>query len=89
AALPARLREAELAGLVHRVDRERWLGAAAARRLQLTLRELGATGPITPARLRERTGLSRKHLIPLLEWADRQGWTVRRGDRREPGPRLA
>ncbi len=88
-ATPALLREAELAGLVHRVDRERWLGATAARRLQSDLRNLAATGAITPGRLRERTGLSRKHLIPLLEWADRQGWTLRRGDVRVPGPRLA
>jgi selenocysteine-specific elongation factor len=88
-ATPARLREAELAGLVVRVDRDRWLGAAAARRLHLELRELAGEGEITPARLRERTGLSRKHLIPLLEWADRQGWTLRRGDIRTAGPRLA
>lgn len=86
---PARLREAELAGLVVRVDRERWLGAGAARRLHSMLRELAAAGEITPARLRERTGLSRKHLIPLLEWADRQGWTIRRGEARVAGPRLA
>jgi selenocysteine-specific elongation factor len=88
-ASPARLREAELAGLVFRVDRDRWLGARAARRLHLELRELAGGGEITPARLRERTGLSRKHLIPLLEWADRQGWTLRRGDYRTAGPRLA
>lgn len=88
-ATPARLREAELAGLVFRLDRDHWIGAGAARRLQTVLGELAATGEITPARLRERTGLSRKHLIPLLEWADRQGWTIRRGDTRIPGPRLA
>ncbi len=88
-ATPARLREAELAGLVIRVDRDRWLGAAAARRLRLELQELAGEGEITPARLRQRTGLSRKRLIPLLEWADRQGWTLRRGDIRTAGPRLA
>ncbi|HSE28098.1 MAG TPA: selenocysteine-specific translation elongation factor [Gemmatimonadales bacterium] len=85
----ARLREAELAGLVLRVDQDRWLGAAAARRLQVLLQELAGTGEITPARLRERTGLSRKYLIPLLEWSDRQGWTLRRGEARTAGPRLA
>lgn len=88
-ATPVRLREAELAGLVFRLDRDHWIGAGAARRLQTVLGELASTGQITPARLRERTGLSRKYLIPLLEWADRQGWTLRRGDVRTAGPRLA
>ncbi|HJS46972.1 MAG TPA: selenocysteine-specific translation elongation factor, partial [Gemmatimonadales bacterium] len=61
------LLEAEQAGLVHRVDRQRWLGALAARRLHSILQELAGEGEINPARLRERTGLSRKYLIPLLE----------------------
>ena len=34
------------------------------------------------ARVRERTGLSRKFLIPLLEYADRAGVTRRVGDAR-------
>ena len=83
------LHEAEQAGLVHRLDRRRWLGVLAARRLHSILQELAGEGEITPARLRERTGLSRKHLIPLLEWSDQQGWTVRRGEGRQAGPRLA
>ncbi len=48
-------------------------------RLSLVLRDLG---PATPASIRERMGRSRKWLIPLLEWADREGLTVRTGDRR-------
>jgi selenocysteine-specific elongation SelB-like protein len=32
--------------------------------------------------LRDRFGLTRKYLIPLLEWADRRGITERRGDAR-------
>jgi len=43
---------------------------------------LRLTGPATPATLREQLGLSRKWLIPILEWADREGLTVRDGDRR-------
>ncbi|HJS46641.1 MAG TPA: SelB C-terminal domain-containing protein, partial [Gemmatimonadales bacterium] len=69
--------------------RQRWLGALAARRLHSILQELAGEGEINPARLRERTGLSRKYLIPLLEWSDQQGWTVRRGEGRQAGPRLA
>ncbi len=48
-------------------------------RLVAALRTLG---PATPAAVRERLGRSRKWLIPLLEWADREGLTVRDGDRR-------
>ncbi len=48
-------------------------------RLVAALKELG---PSTPAALRERLGRSRKWLIPLLEWADREGVTFRDGDRR-------
>lgn len=46
------------------------------------LRELGQQGLITPGQLRDRLGLSRKFLIPLLEWADFKGVTVRVGDGR-------
>jgi len=46
------------------------------------LETIGASGTITPQALRERLGLSRKYLIPLLEWADRQGLTRRDGESR-------
>jgi len=39
-------------------------------------------GAATPAVLRDRLGLTRKFLIPLLEWADRRGITRRDGDAR-------
>jgi selenocysteine-specific elongation factor len=48
-------------------------------RLVEALRRLG---PASPAAIREQLGTSRKWLIPLLEWADREGVTVRDGDRR-------
>jgi len=50
------------------------------RRLIGVLEELGAA---TPADFRDRMKRSRKWLIPLLEWADREGVTVRDGDRRK------
>jgi selenocysteine-specific elongation factor len=34
----------------------------------------------TVADFRDRTGLSRKYVVPLLEWADKEGLTIRRGD---------
>ncbi len=37
---------------------------------------------VTPSELREAIGLTRKYLIPLLEYCDRAGLTVRRGDGR-------
>ena len=50
--------------------------------LEATLTELGSA---TPAELRDRLGLTRKYLIPLLEWADRRGVTRRTGDARVLG----
>jgi len=38
--------------------------------------------------LRDLTGLSRKHLIPVAELLDRKGYTRRDGDLRLPGPRI-
>ncbi|MBL8769253.1 MAG: selenocysteine-specific translation elongation factor [Planctomycetes bacterium] len=32
--------------------------------------------------VRDRLGTTRKYLIPLLEWFDARGWTVRRGEKR-------
>jgi selenocysteine-specific elongation factor len=39
-----------------------------------------ATGPLTPARFRDAIGTSRKYALPLLEWFDATGVTVRVGD---------
>jgi selenocysteine-specific elongation factor len=38
----------------------------------------------TVAEFRDATGLSRKYAVPILEWADREGLTVREGDVRRP-----
>jgi selenocysteine-specific elongation factor len=73
-------------GLVVQVGKDRYYeaGALAVEResLVLALRELGSA---TPAILRDRLGRSRKWLIPLLEWCDAQGITVRRGGERVLG----
>jgi selenocysteine-specific elongation factor len=73
-------------GLVVAVGRERFYEAGALRaeqeRIVTVLTELGSA---TPAALRERLGRSRKWLIPLLEWCDAQGITLRKGDERVLG----
>jgi len=70
-------------GTAEPIDAERYAakGALAEFRaaLEAALVELGSA---TPAVLRDRLGLTRKYLIPLLEWADRRGVTRRAGDAR-------
>jgi len=82
-AVPPLLAHLAREGGVEQVDQERYAAKPALEEfrqtLEATLRELGRA---TPAQLRDRTGLSRKYLIPLLEWADRRGITKRQGDAR-------
>jgi selenocysteine-specific elongation factor len=82
---PVRALLAHLAreGGVEQLDRERFATPAALAEFRGALQaELAELGSATPAELRDRFGLTRKYLIPLLEWADRQGITERRGDAR-------
>ena len=44
--------------------------------------QLQAKGEITPTEFRELTGLSRKFMIPLLEFFDQEKLTIRVGDKR-------
>lgn len=80
--ISAALRLAHSAGRVFPVERERYYAQSALDRFVAELRELGRSRLITPAEIRDRLGLTRKYVIPLLEWADRQGITVRIGDGR-------
>ena len=71
---------------VVQVDQERFASPEALERFQRALEGvIRAVGPVTPAVLRDRLGLTRKYLIPLLEWADRRGVTRREGDTRVLG----
>jgi selenocysteine-specific elongation factor len=45
-----------------------------------------AEGPITVAQIRDLLGTSRKYAVPLCEWLDQTGATLRRGDVRALGP---
>jgi len=78
----AGLRQAAATGEVVLVERGRYLSAEALEGFVRLLREVGSAGEITPGTVRDRSGLSRKYLIPLLEWADRAGITRREGDSR-------
>lgn len=80
--LAGALRVAGSRGLVEAVERDRWYARQALDRFTEVLTELGGRGPILPAAVRDRLGISRKYLIPLLEWADGRGITVRTGDAR-------
>ena len=43
----------------------------------------------TVAQFRDEFGLSRRHAVPLLEWLDGRGWTVRDGDGRTVNPQTS
>lgn len=83
--LPGALKLALARGLIDAVERDRFVSLAALSRFEQTVREVGKGNvEISPAAVRDRLGLTRKHLIPLLEWADRKGitWRDREGVRR-------
>jgi len=62
------------------VEGERYYSPLALERFVQAIRQVASGQEITPSSLRDHTGLSRKYLIPLLEWADRSGVTRRVGD---------
>jgi len=70
-------------GAAEQIDQERYAAPQAVESFRIGLEAaLSELGKATPAELRERFGLTRKYLIPLLEWADRRGITRRAGDAR-------
>jgi selenocysteine-specific elongation factor len=84
------LRLAATAGKVEAVERDRYYARAALDRFVSVLEGTGAAVAIVPSELRQRLGISRKYLIPLLEWADARGFTEWEGDvRRLRGRRHA
>ncbi|HEV8149177.1 MAG TPA: SelB C-terminal domain-containing protein, partial [Gemmatimonadales bacterium] len=76
------LRHAAQQGRIIQVESDRYFSHGALERFVQAVRELAAEQTITPSGLRDRLHLSRKYLIPLLEWADRSGVTRRVGDQR-------
>jgi selenocysteine-specific elongation factor len=71
------------AGEVARISSDLFYSAEALSGLREKLVDhLRAKGEITPPEYRELTGLSRKFLIPLLEYFDSEKLTIRVGDKR-------
>ncbi len=67
-----------------------WVGAEALAALRAALRRHFLEHPtLSPADLRSHAPLSRRVLLPLLAWCDRQAWTRRRGEAREAGADLS
>ncbi|MFL5459409.1 MAG: selenocysteine-specific translation elongation factor [Gemmatimonadales bacterium] len=80
------LRLAASRGQIEAVERDRYYSRQALDRFTEALQEMGQAGPIVPAKVRDRLGVTRKYLIPLLEWADGRGITVREGEGRRLRP---
>ena len=80
--LHAVLRLAAASGRVEAVESDRYYTREALEHFTAAVQQLGREGVIVPATLRDRLGITRKYLIPLLEWADLRGITVRVGEGR-------
>ena len=82
----ALLRLLEREGRVVQVEADRYYAAAAVEELVEGLRAATTPGRVyTPAELRDVLGVSRKYLIPFLEYCDRRRVTERRADGRVVG----
>ena len=46
----------------------------------------GLEVPFGVGEFKAALGISRKYAVPILEWLDNGGYTVRRGEGRFPGP---
>jgi len=75
-------------GEAKRIGADRYYDASELEKLKNDIvSEIARVGGVaTPAQLRDKTGLSRKFLIPVLEWLDGEGVTAREGDGRRLGP---
>lgn len=74
-------------GAIVRVGKDRYYDKVALDQImQRILQEIDRLGRASPGQLRAETGLSRKYLIPLLEWMDVHSLTQRDGDTRGLGP---
>ena len=84
--LRAVLKGLEKEGAVVPIEGDRWYGAAVFAGILAQLGDaLRGSTPIAPSALREVVGVSRKFLMPLLEYCDRRGFTRREGDGRVAG----
>ena len=83
---PALLRALEQSGEIVKFG-EFYLTAAVGRRARALVRsEIEQRGPLTVAQIRDLLGTTRKYAVPLCEWLDQTGATLRRDDLRVLGP---
>ena len=76
--VPALLRYMERCGSVTQVEQNRYYDTSQLKLLLGRVRQaLAGSAEVGPSELREALGLSRKFLIPLLEYCDRVGYTNR------------
>ena len=81
--VPDLLRYLEREGRIVQVESDRYYDRSTLEEMIGVLREQLAAGKVyVPAQLRDMLGLSRKYLIPFLEFCDRKGITERRGEGR-------
>jgi len=81
--VPALLRHLERQGRIVQVETDRYYDRSALAALVARLEEELVPGKVyVPAQLRDVLGVSRKYLIPFLEFCDRAGVTERRGEGR-------
>ena len=81
--VPSILRFMERLGSIVQVEEGRYYTTGNLKSVIERIREATeGESPRSPAEIREAVGLSRKFLIPLLEYCDRRGLTVRHGDGR-------
>jgi selenocysteine-specific elongation factor len=74
-------------GTVVRIGTDRYYDRSELERAaRLVLAALRDRGQLAPSEVRDVLKLTRKHLIPILEWMDSRGYTIRAGDVRRPGP---
>jgi selenocysteine-specific elongation factor len=68
-------------GTAIRVGKDRYYARAQLEEVaERLVAEVRKRGDVTTSELRTALGFTRKHLIPILEWMDAQGMTVRHGD---------
>ena len=81
--VPALLGYLEREGRIVKVEADRYYDRSTLDEMVSTLKEHLVAGEVyVPAQLRDVLGLSRKYLIPFLEFCDRKGITERRGEGR-------